>query len=143
MSAPLSHERRLTGSRRGLSSLETVAALAILTVILGSTMPLFVRHLRLLADSRHERIAMEELANRAEVLASLPPEDVAAFVARPPLSDRARRRLPGAVLSARREQLGRVVLALSWDAPGRALRPVALAVWLPSADVAPGREAAR
>lgn len=138
-----SHGGSPTGSRRGISSLETVAALAILTVVVGSTMPLFVRHLRLLADSRHERIATAELANLAERLASLPAADRDALLARPPLSDLARRRLPEAVLTARREPDDRYVVAISWDSPGRSRRPLELAVWLPAAGGASAPEAFR
>jgi hypothetical protein len=109
-----------------------VAALAILMVVVGSTMPLFVRHLRLLADSRHERLALEELANLAERLLSLPPADVTGFLASPPLSDRIAARLPGARLTATQDPVsGRVVLRLAWQSPGRAVRPQSLAVWLP------------
>ncbi|MFZ4731888.1 MAG: hypothetical protein ACOYK7_05040 [Pirellulales bacterium] len=109
-----------------------VAALAILMVVVGSTMPLFVRHLRLLADSRHERLALEELANLAERLLSLPPADVTGFLAAPPLSDRIAARLPGARVTATQDPGGeRVVLRLAWQSPGRTVRPQALAVWLP------------
>lgn len=138
-----SQGRSPTESRHGISSLETVAALAILTVVVGSTMPLFVRHLRLLADSRHERIATQELANLAERLASLPAAERQAVLARPPLSDLARRRLPQAVLTARREPDDRYVVAISWDSPGRSRRPLELAVWLPAAGGTPAPEAFR
>lgn len=137
------HDRGCGAGRRGFSSLEAVAALTILLGIVGSTMPLLVRHLRLLADSRHERIATQELANLAERLASLPAADVEAFLSRPPLSDLARRRLPEAVLTARRGQADAVVLALSWDSPGRAQQPLQLAVWLPAAAGEPRPEATR
>lgn len=124
--------RRSVAARRGISSLEMVAALAVITIVLGSTMPLFVRHLRLLADSRHERLALEELANLAERLRAVPPAEVAGFIASPPLSDRVVARLPGARATATRDPGGaRVVLHLSWESPGRIARPQTLAVWLP------------
>ncbi len=130
--APRAAAARTATARRGISSLELVAALAILMVVVGSTMPLFVRHLRLLADSRHERLALEELANLAERLLSLPPADVTGFLAAPPLSDRIAARLPGARVTATQDPGGeRVVLRLAWQSPGRTVRPQALAVWLP------------
>lgn len=121
-------------SRRGFSSLDVMAALAVLLVILGSTVPLFVRHLRLLADSRQERMALGELANQVERLASLPVGERAAFLAAPPLSPLAVARLPGAALVAEGDAAGgRVVLRLSWQSVGRATHPLAVAVWLPAA----------
>jgi prepilin-type N-terminal cleavage/methylation domain-containing protein len=121
-------------ARRGFSAVETMAALALLAVV--STMPLFVRHGRLLADSRQERIAIEELANQAARLVALPADDRDAALAALAPSAVAARRLPGARLTATRgpSPLGdRVVLQLAWDATGRREHPLSLAVWLPAA----------
>jgi type II secretory pathway pseudopilin PulG len=123
-------------ARRGFSTVETMAAVALLSVLMASTMPLFVRHGRLLADARQERIAIEELANQAARLVALPGENRDAAVAAVAPSAVAARRLPGARLTATRgpSPLGeRVVLQLAWDATGRREHPLALAVWLPAA----------
>ena len=123
-------------ARRGLSTVETMAAVALLTVLMASTMPLFVRHGRLLADSRQERVAIEELANQAARLVALPADKRDAALAALAPSAVAARRLPGARLTATRgpSPLGdRVVLHLAWDATGRREHPLVLAVWLPAA----------
>ena len=123
-------------TRHGFSAVETMAALALLAVVMASTMPLFVRHGRLLADSRQERIAIEELANQAARLVALPADDRDAALAALAPSAVAARRLPGARLTATRgpSPLGdRVVLHLAWDATGRQEHPLVLAVWLPAA----------
>ena len=120
--------------RRGFSMVEVTGTLALLMAAMAATMPLFVRHGRLLAESRRERIAIEELANQAERLAAVAPADLEAHVAALAASPLARERLPGARLTAARgdSPLGeRVVLALAWDAAGRREHPLTLAVWLP------------
>ena len=123
-------------ARRGFSAVETLAAVSLLAVLMASTMPLFVRHGRLLAGSRQERIAIEELANQAARLVALPVASRDAALAALAPSAVAARRLPGARLTATRgpSPLGdRVVLHLAWDATGRREHPLALAVWLPAA----------
>ena len=123
-------------ARRGISTVETLAAVSLLAVLLASTMPLFVRHGRLLADSRQERVAIEELANQAARLVALPVASRDAALAALAPSAVAARRLPGARLTATRgpSPLGdRVVLHLFWDATGRREHPLVLAVWLPAA----------
>lgn len=120
--------------RPGLSTVETMAAMALLAVVMASTMPVFVRHGRLLAESRQERVAIEELANQAARLVALPVDRRAAALATLAPSAVAARRLPGAELTATRgpSPLGdRVVLNLAWDATGRRAHPLSLAVWLP------------
>lgn len=122
--------------RRGVSVVETLAALSLLSVVMASTMPLFVRHGRLLAESRQERIAIEELANQAARLVAVPADRRAAALEALAPSAVAARRLPGAVLTATRgpSPLGdHVVLSLTWDATGRRDEPLRLAVWLPPA----------
>lgn len=119
--------------RQGFSMVEVMGTLALLMAAMAATMPLFVRHGRLLAESRRERIAIEELANQAERLAAVAPADLEAHLAALAASPLARERLPGARLTATRgdSPLGeRVVLALAWDAAGRREHPLTLAVWL-------------
>ena len=57
--------RRVAVRRRGISSFELIAAFSLLVAAMASTVPLYVRHQRLLAETRRERVAMEELANQA------------------------------------------------------------------------------
>jgi hypothetical protein len=126
--------------RRGLSTVEVIGSLSLLMTVMATTIPLFVRHGRLLSDSRRERIAIEELANQAERLAAVPPADLDAYLADLVASPLARERLPAAELVASRgdSPLGeRVILRLSWDAVGRREHPLSLAVWLvaPTGDV--------
>lgn len=126
--------RAAAACRPGLSTVETMAAMALLAVVMASTMPIFVRHGRLLAESRQERIAIEELTNQAARLVALPVDRRAAALATLAPSAVAARRLPGAELTATRgpSPLGdRVVLHLAWDATGRREHPLSLAVWLP------------
>jgi len=126
--------RAAAASRPGLSTVETMAAMALLAVVMASMMPVFVRHGRLLAESRQERIAIEELANQAARLVALPVERRAAALDALAPSAVAARRLPGAELTATRgpSPLGdRVVLRLAWHATGRREHPLSLAVWLP------------
>lgn len=121
-------------ARRGFTTLEVLAAATVLMAGLASVVPLAVRHARLLADSRRERIAIEELANHAERLAAVPPRERNAVLAVLGPSALARERLPDAVLSVDRapSPLGeRIVLSLTWDAVGRREHPLRLAVWLP------------
>jgi type II secretory pathway pseudopilin PulG len=130
---PLASHAAVT-MRSGFSTVETMAAIALLAVVMASTMPVFVRHGRLLAESRQERIAIEELANQAARLVALPVDRRGAALATLAPSAVAARRLPGAELTATRgsSPLGdRVVLRLAWHATGRREHPLSLAVWLP------------
>lgn len=124
---------RLVG-RRGFTTLEVIAAAGLVSAGLVSIVPLFVRQARLVAETRRERVGLEELANHAERLAVMPPGDLDARLAALAVSPAVADVVPGARLTAMRAEspLGtRVVLMLSWDAPGRDVRPLALATWLP------------
>lgn len=132
------------GSRRGFTMLETIAAAGLVSAGLVSIVPLFVRQARLVAEARCERVALEELANQAERLAVMPADEVDAHLAALAVSPAVAEIVPGARLAVTRgdSPLGtRIVLALSWDAPGRNGRPLTLATWLPPATA--GGEAGR
>lgn len=119
--------------RRGLTSFELIVAFSLLVAAMASTVPIYVRHQRLLAESRRERIAVEELANQAEWLRAMPLGDVDRYLSSPSLSATAQRRLPAARLESERAEtaLGsRVILRLFWDDIGRREHPLSLAVWL-------------
>jgi hypothetical protein len=123
---------------RGISSVEMLVAFSLAVAAMASTIPLFVRHQRLLAESRRERLAIEELANHAERIAALEPTEVEPFLDAVTPSEIARRRLPGATIRferARGELGERVVLSITWNDTGRREHPLRLAVWLPSAAI--------
>jgi len=115
--------------------LEVVAATAVTAMALATIMPLFARQLRLVGETRRERLALEELANQAERLAAASSTNLDAAVASVDLSPELHDLLPGARLTVARagaSPLGEaVVLSLGWDAPGRHERPLSLATWLP------------
>ena len=121
--------------RRGFTTLEVIAAASLISMALAAIAPLFVRHARLVAESRRERIALEELANQAEQLAVVAGGDVAEHLATLAVSPAVQDHLPGARLQASRgaaSPLGEpIVLSLSWNSPGRHDHPLALITWLP------------
>jgi len=138
-SPPVSRTRR-----HGFSMLEVVAASSLTVVALASITPVFVRQARLLAESRRERIALEELANQAERIAAMPAGDLDRHLAALAVSPLASRHLPDARLDAVRgdSPLGpTITLRLAWDAPGRVEHPLTLVTW--PAAVGQGRGVAR
>lgn len=132
--------RELATQRRGMTSFELVVAFGLLVAAMGSTLPLYVRHQRLLSESRRERVALEELANLGERIAAGGRSGLDGLVP----SATAERRLPGVALTTAREttSLGeRVILSLSWNEVGRREHPLRLAVWLPPSPAGDAREA--
>ena len=67
-------------SRRAVTSFEVLVAFTLLTSVLGMSVPLVVRHGRLLISARQHRLAVEELSNQLERLTTLPPGELAAAV---------------------------------------------------------------
>ena len=124
--------------RRGVTLFELLVSFGILSVIISVSAGLLVRHGRLLVSGRNQRLAVEELANRMEVLHSLPSAAREAFLAAPAPSPFAAAHLPGATLAAvaappDNDGLQRIELAIEWNEPGRRGHPLRLAGWLPSA----------
>ena len=126
-----------SANRWGFSMLEVLAAASLTVMALAAITPLFARQVRLVAETRRERIALEELANQAERLAAVPRDAVDGYLARLAPSPLASDRLPAARLAVDRggmSPLGeRILLKLSWQSPGRADHPLTLAIWLPPA----------
>ena len=86
------------------------------------SVPLVVRHGRLLTSARQYRLAVEELSNQLERLTALPSADVAAAVDKLKVSELTAAKLPGAELTANIEpaEYGRrVTLQIAWDEPQR------------------------
>jgi prepilin-type N-terminal cleavage/methylation domain-containing protein len=133
-------------SPRGFTMLEVSAAAAVSVMALAAITPLFVRQVRLVSETRRERVALEELANQAERLAAakIPASDLDRRLATLELSPSVRALLPEPTLKAMRggrSLLGeRVVLTLAWDAPARRAQPLEFATWLA---VPPEKEAVR
>ena len=128
---------RANKQRRGITLFELLVAFGILSVIISVSAGLLVRHGRLLVSGRNQRLAVEELANRMELLQALPPVDRDAFLAAPAPSPFAAAHLPGATLTAvaaaPEAGLQRIELAIEWNEPGRRGHPLRLAGWLRSA----------
>lgn len=117
---------------RGVSTVEVLVAGVLATTIMASTIPLYVRHQRLLSESGRERLAIEELANQAELLQAFPATDWEDAVKNLVPSAVCSRRLPGVRLDGMVSQtsLGtRAILRLRWNDAGRRDNPLTLAVW--------------
>ncbi len=119
--------------RRGASSVELLVAFGLLTTLLSMSVPLMVRHQRLLTSARHYRLAVEELANQLERLSALPPEELDAAVEQLRVSDFTAAKLRGAELTGAIDaaEFGRrVALQIVWDEPRRRSAPVTMAAWV-------------
>lgn len=134
-------------SRLAASSLETLVAFTLLSCVLSVSLPLVVRHQRLLTAQRHERLALDELSNQLDRLSSMPlaklPEALRDLAPSPFYSTR----LSGATLSGemRDEAMGkRITLHLRFPDTNRTVAPLKMSAWVfpdptnPSANAAEG-----
>ena len=120
-----------TLTKRGTSSLEVLVAFTLLSSVLSLSLPLVVRHGRLLKDQRSYRIALDELSNQLDRLTALPETELLATLEQLAPSKFAETRLPSAELVGEFEpaEVGRrVTLRLSWNGPQR--RRVSMAAWI-------------
>ncbi len=125
--------------RRGTTTIELLVSFTLLTTMLGAALPLVVRHGRILNSARQYRMALDELSNQSERIASLSHDAAIKTLDELQPSPFAAEHLPGATLTAdlaSSERAERVTLSLSWDEPGRQTAPVSLVAWLPR-DAAP------
>jgi hypothetical protein len=121
-------------SQRGTTTIELLVSFTLLTAVLGAALPLVVRHGRILTSARQYRMALDELSNRAEEIASLDREQAIRVVEDMKPSAFTSEHLPGAELTAvlaPPDDAERVTLSLIWDEPGPRSAPVSLVAWLP------------
>ena len=122
----------LSGHRRGYAMTELVVAATLLIGILSFVAPLAVRSGRLWQDSRHHRLALDELSNQLERLTSLDEKERDAALAELSVSPQVSTRLPNPVIEAHTiddSDGARLVLQLQWDRVGPA-KPVTLVAWI-------------
>lgn len=119
--------------RSGTSTIEVLVAFTLLTSVLALSVPLVVRHGRVLLTARHYRLAVDELSNQLERLTSLPEAELQPALARLTPSTFTAARLPGAMLSGALEPADvgqRLTLKIVWDEPQRQAAPVSMAAWV-------------
>ena len=113
----------MTLSRRGISMTELVVSATLLFTSLTVVTPLAVRAGRIWQDSRHYRLAMDEVSNQLDRLTLLDEPRLAATLESLEPSPQILSVLPGAVLSAERirdEDGNRLVLSLQWESAAQA-----------------------
>lgn len=128
---PLPPPRR--SQRSGLSSLEVIVSLTLLTSVLALSTPLIVAHGRLLKAQRNYRLALDELSNQFDRMSALPAADLPRAMDEIAPSALASERLPGAVLRGQLAEtdLGRrLTLEIWWDEPNRQAAPVRMTAWV-------------
>jgi hypothetical protein len=116
--------------KRGTSILEAMVSLTLLSTVLSVSLPLVVRHGRLLVDQRDYRLALDELTNQLDRLTALPNEELAAELQNLAVSPFTADRLANARLHGELEpaEIGsRLNLRLTWG--GREQHQVSLAGW--------------
>ncbi|MGI9427903.1 MAG: hypothetical protein ACR2NM_04555 [Bythopirellula sp.] len=137
----LKHESDL----RGITVTELVVAAGLLVVVMSVVTSLAVRNGRLQHDSRHYRLAVDELTNQLERLTALDADRLADAIAELAPSAQIQGTLPNPELTSERisDEFGdRLVLHLVWDRLGKR-RPVTLVGWIdaqPTASIAAGAE---
>lgn len=123
---------KLSKRRNGLMVTELIVAATLLVVIVTVVGSLTVRCGRLWQDTRHYRLALDELSNHLEQLTTLDEDDLEVAIAELAPSPQIRSVLPNPVLAAETiadENGNRIVLQLSWDRLGKK-SPVKLVGWI-------------
>jgi len=119
-------------SRGGFTITELIVAATLLVVIMSVVASLTVRSGRLWQDSRHYRLAVDELSNQLERLISLDEASRAEEITKLSPSTQMLDTLPNPVLTAETladESGTRLVLHLTWDRLGKS-SPVTLVGWV-------------
>jgi hypothetical protein len=118
--------------RLGMGMLDVFVSLTLLVTLISVATPLVVRHAQLLKSHRNYRLALDELSNQLDRLATVPVDRLPTAIDGLAPSEFVAKRLPGARLEgelAAAEIGTRVTLKLSWNEPGRNEHPVSLAAW--------------
>lgn len=121
-------------ARRGTTLLELLAAFSLLITVLGVSLPLVVRHGRILKSADQYRLALDELSNQLERLRALPADEIEQELEALKPGELTAQRLSGAKLDGALEESdggNRVRLRIIWDEPQRREAPVELVGWLP------------
>jgi len=125
------HRKRIRDAR-GFTVTELVVAAGLLVVVLSVVTSLTVSSGRLRQDSRHYRLAVDELSNQLEWLITIDEARRAEAIESLSPSPQARDMLPNPVLSAERlsdKHGNRIALHLAWDRLGKST-PVTLIGWI-------------
>lgn len=136
---------RAVKRRSGLMVTELIVAATLLVVIVTVVGSLTVRCGRLWQDTRHYRLAIDELSNHLEHLTTLDEDELEVAIAELAPSPQIRSVLPNPVLAAEAvadENGNRLVLQLTWDRLGKKT-PVKLVGWInamPSSATTAGSE---
>ncbi len=131
-------QRQPRRPRGGLALNELIVAGALLIVGMGVSLRGYVACGQLWQDTRHQQLALDELAGHLERLAALEPNQRSAALQQLQPSAAVAQQLPGARLIAQVEQDAdgeRVLLGLQWDRRGDP-PPVRLCGWLTTTDAA-------
>ena len=118
--------------RRAFMMTELVVAATLLVTAMTVVMPLIVNVGRMWQDTRHHRLAIEELTNHLEYLSALGPAERSAAIDMLQPSPHIRATLSQPNLSAETvadDNGTRLVLSLNWEQPGHN-SPVTLVGWI-------------
>ncbi len=119
-------------SRHGLMMTELIVAATLLITALSLVVTLSFRTGKLWQDSRHYKLAVEELTNQLERLTILDETELDAALTEVAVSEAIQTVLPNVRLSGIKvsdDNGTRVVLEIQWDRVGKA-EPLALVGWL-------------
>ena len=123
---------RMGPKRRGLMITELIVAATLLITALSLVVTLSFRTGKLWQDSRHYKLAVEELTNQLERLTVLDETELDAALAELETSETIQSALPNPRLSGTKlsdENGPRVILEIQWDRIGQA-EPLTLVGWL-------------
>ena len=118
--------------RGGFTLTELIVAATLLVAAMSVVGSLTVRSGRLWQDSRHYRLAIDEVTNHLERLTTLDEDDRVAAIDDLVPSEQIQHTLPNPVLTSEllSDEYGtRLVLSLTWDRPGKST-PVTLVGWV-------------
>ena len=126
--------------RRGVAFAEVIVAAVLLISGISLVGQMTVANGRLLQQSRHERLALDELTNQLERLTALQGETLQSAIDTLSPSPAAMAALPKPTLTAELvedDDGNRLTLRIQWDRP-QSSTPIALTGWLPTRPVRSG-----